>query len=460
MADNDMMATLMGVLEPPTPVVAETPVGAPVTPATPSEPQVVIRDTQEPQETPVEVTVTETVEEPLDEFMEAETPEQLFKGITDPNSPRLQQAWDAYKFAVQLAKSPEEGGIGHEPTIEDIRQYHDDHVTITEMITDFETNPAKFMTGMTRVNPLAMAQMVESIPDIIDNVASAAPEIQAAYSKLSNKIANNLVEDLLDKARAYAESNPEAKKWYFLTARNLKYFLSDGTVKLDDGAMKASAPVDPFAEERARLKAEREEIENERRTRASESWKGFINSAVTEVESKVIEGFAWPDELKAKHGSFMDTLNKDALTRVKQSIGNIPIAKQEKSVANSDKQTELTRAEKIQKNGCRPLLPDVGDAEYVITYWQDLGMVEMGAMGPVPLSAREILSWQECTGVELSAWEYRAIKQMSQAYLMQAKESEKPECEPPYGDPVNEFDRTIVSKKVSNAFKAFIQAKR
>jgi len=139
---------------------------------------------------------------------------------------------------------------------------------------------------------------------------------------------------------------------------------------------------------------------------------------------------------------------------------SIPIAKQEKSVANSDKQTELTRAEKIQENGGRPMLPDVGDAEYVITYWQDLGMVEMGAMGPVPLSAREILSWQECTGVELSAWEYRAIKQMSQAYLMQAKESEKPECKPPYGDPVNEFDRTIVSKKVSNAFKAFIQAKR
>ena len=141
-------------------------------------------------------------------------------------------------------------------------------------------------------------------------------------------------------------------------------------------------------------------------------------------------------------------------------VRSIPIAKQEKSVANSDKQTELTRAEKIQKNGGRPLLPDVGDAEYVITYWQDLGMVEMGAMGPIPLSAREILSWQECTGVELSAWEYRAIKQMSQSYLMQAKESEKPECEPPYGDPVNEFDSTIVSKKVSNAFKAFIQAKR
>jgi hypothetical protein len=139
---------------------------------------------------------------------------------------------------------------------------------------------------------------------------------------------------------------------------------------------------------------------------------------------------------------------------------SIPVVKQEKSVASGDKQAELTRAEKIQKNGGKPLMPDVGDAEYVITYWQDLGMVEMGAMGPIPLSAREILSWQECTGVELEAWEYRAIKQMSQTYLMQAKESEKPECVPPFGDPVSEFDRTIVSNKVGNAFKAFIQAKR
>lgn len=139
---------------------------------------------------------------------------------------------------------------------------------------------------------------------------------------------------------------------------------------------------------------------------------------------------------------------------------SIPVVKQEKSVASGDKQAELTRAEKIQKNGGKPLMPDVGDAEYVITYWQDLGMVEMGAMGPIPLSAREILSWQQCTGVELEAWEYRAIKQMSQTYLMQAKESEKPECVPPFGDPVSEFDRTIVSNKVGNAFKAFIQAKR
>lgn len=132
-----------------------------------------------------------------------------------------------------------------------------------------------------------------------------------------------------------------------------------------------------------------------------------------------------------------------------------------KSVASADaKPEQLTRAQKIERNGGFPLFPSVGDADYVITYWHDLGVVESGAMGPIPLSSKEILSWQECTGVELEAWEFRVLRDMSRRYLIQYEESKKPECPPPFGDPVNEFDRAVVSKKVGNAFKAFIQAKR
>ncbi len=132
-----------------------------------------------------------------------------------------------------------------------------------------------------------------------------------------------------------------------------------------------------------------------------------------------------------------------------------------KSVASADaKPEQLTRAQKIERNGGFPRFPNVGDAEYVITYWHDLGVIEAGAMGPVPLSSKEILSWQECTGIDLQTWEFRVLREMSRKYLIQSEESKKPECPPPYGDPVNEFDRGIVSKKVTNAFKSFIQAKR
>jgi hypothetical protein len=132
-----------------------------------------------------------------------------------------------------------------------------------------------------------------------------------------------------------------------------------------------------------------------------------------------------------------------------------------KSVASADaKPEQLTRAQKIERNGGFPRFPSVGDADYVITYWHDLGVIEAGAMGPIPLSSKEILSWQECTGVDLQAWEFRVLREMSRMYLIQAEESKKPECPPPYGDPVNEFDRGMVSKKVSNAFKSLLQAKR
>ena len=132
-----------------------------------------------------------------------------------------------------------------------------------------------------------------------------------------------------------------------------------------------------------------------------------------------------------------------------------------KSVASADaKPEQLTRAQKIERNGGFPLFPSVGNADYVITYWHDLGVVESGAMGPIPLSSKEILSWQECTGVELEAWEFRVLRDMSRRYLIQHEESKKPECPPPFGDPVNDFDRGVLSKKVGNAFKAFIQAKR
>jgi hypothetical protein len=130
-----------------------------------------------------------------------------------------------------------------------------------------------------------------------------------------------------------------------------------------------------------------------------------------------------------------------------------------KSVASADTKSEqVTRAQKIERNGGNPRFPDVGDADYVITYWHDLGVVESGGMGPIPLSSKEILSWQECTGVDLQAWEFRVLREMSRRYLIQSEESKKPECPPPFGDPVSEFDRGLVSKKVGNAFKAFIQA--
>jgi hypothetical protein len=105
-------------------------------------------------------------------------------------------------------------------------------------------------------------------------------------------------------------------------------------------------------------------------------------------------------------------------------------------------------------------MPDITGAEYMVDYWQTLGRCSSGGMGPVPLSATELRSWQEGTLTEIDSWEFSTLIEMSRGYVSSLLEGEKPETPPPYGDPVREFDRESVSKKVTNAFKAFLQARK
>lgn len=96
----------------------------------------------------------------------------------------------------------------------------------------------------------------------------------------------------------------------------------------------------------------------------------------------------------------------------------------------------------------------------MVEYWQILGRCSSGGMGPVPLSATEIRAWQEGMNKDLEPWEFSALIEMSRGYVSSLLDGEKPETPPPFGDPVREFDRDLVSKKVSNAFKAFLQARK
>ena len=126
----------------------------------------------------------------------------------------------------------------------------------------------------------------------------------------------------------------------------------------------------------------------------------------------------------------------------------------------SDQERQKTRLEKIVDNGGTPLMPDVGEAVYLVNYWNDLGLFEEGQMGPVGLSAQEVSAWQSCTELDLNAWEYAVLVQMSRAYLTSMRAGAEPECPPPFGDPVNEFDRATLSKRVSNAFKSLLMARK
>ena len=119
----------------------------------------------------------------------------------------------------------------------------------------------------------------------------------------------------------------------------------------------------------------------------------------------------------------------------------------------------ISRLESLLANGGTPLFPELGQGEYLLSHWFELGLTATSGMGLCPLSFQEINAFAQCNGVELLAWESVTLRRMLAEYVMQLSASEKPECPPPYGDPVNQFDREIVENKISSALRALISAR-
>lgn len=136
--------------------------------------------------------------------------------------------------------------------------------------------------------------------------------------------------------------------------------------------------------------------------------------------------------------------------------------KPRKVAAQKDRQREreLSRADRMKKDGRQPLLPEVGEVAYLVTYWIDAGLVSPGFTGPVAISALELDAWSTRTCVSLDPWEFTTLRQMSRAYIGEMREAVDEDRPPPYRAPVYEIDREVVAKKVADAFKALRSPKR
>ncbi len=86
-------------------------------------------------------------------------------------------------------------------------------------------------------------------------------------------------------------------------------------------------------------------------------------------------------------------------------------------------------------------------------------MLQSGS-GPMPLSHGELRDWQFNSGIELQPWETSCLHRLSRAWLAEARSAEKPDCPAPWGDPHMEFDRDVVARKITHAFKAHVSGRR
>jgi hypothetical protein len=82
-------------------------------------------------------------------------------------------------------------------------------------------------------------------------------------------------------------------------------------------------------------------------------------------------------------------------------------------------------------DGWQPEMPEVR-APHVIGYLFEMGPLASGGMGPAPLSHQEIAAWCDLTGIRLSPWEVRTVRQLSRDYLAELHEAEDPKRPAPW----------------------------
>ena len=102
------------------------------------------------------------------------------------------------------------------------------------------------------------------------------------------------------------------------------------------------------------------------------------------------------------------------------------------------------------------VMPELGEAEYLVPLVMEAGLVEQSGTGIVALSWKEIESWQNVTGVKLHTWEATILRQMSEAYASEFSQASDRNRPAPYSKAIEteEIDREAVSNKLRNIFKS------
>ena len=92
---------------------------------------------------------------------------------------------------------------------------------------------------------------------------------------------------------------------------------------------------------------------------------------------------------------------------------------------------KLSRLDRLNKAGAAAPMPP-NPLPHVIRRLIEMGITEAAGMGVAPISWTTLDAWQRTTGVPLSAWEARLIRQLSLAYVAESRKAESETCPPPW----------------------------
>jgi hypothetical protein len=93
------------------------------------------------------------------------------------------------------------------------------------------------------------------------------------------------------------------------------------------------------------------------------------------------------------------------------------------------------------------------EVRYLTDYLFEAGPVMSGAMAAAPLTHIEIQAWSQLSGIELSPWEARTLRQLSCEHIVESSRASKPDCPPPWSPKAEQIDRPAVAKKIKGLFR-------
>lgn len=112
-----------------------------------------------------------------------------------------------------------------------------------------------------------------------------------------------------------------------------------------------------------------------------------------------------------------------------------------------------TRRERYEAKGLDAPVPELGAAQYLWSFLGNMGLADPGAHGPVALSWSTLEGWQHCNGLRLRAWECRAVRAASSAYVGEYFAAQDPTRVAPWMD-AESVDRDRVDDAIRGVFGA------
>lgn len=268
----------------------------------------------------------ETAAEEIPEVQpqQAETPEEVT--FEDKPSWTPEKVWSqvypSHKFVQALKQPIEKGGIGHQPSVEDVRLYYDSYADRVSMESDFSSDDPNSAAQF--VNRWFGADQTGSFRDNYLKVASVLPAALAranpqAYKAMSVPVLSGYREGLWQ--RAEYEQNPEIRSALLAAAQILEHDITGKYRPLDDNGKAIQPTPDP---ERVRLEADRRAF-NEEKSQATQQrvqqWQNSLASRIhSQIGDKIDEALAPLKSVHDKAPRIYNSAKSDFLTEVQNAV--------------------------------------------------------------------------------------------------------------------------------------------